>query len=104
MCIRDRLHIALSSSILAIHALEDPLWRRQPFGLGFFGGLLVGALGAERVAHRVVAFVTSILVDLVARLTRDCHPESPWLRERRRVINMDFVVDHLRIDARESLD
>ncbi len=76
----------------------------KPFGLGLFGGLLVRALRGQRISHGDVAFVAAVLVNLIARLARDRHPERPRLREGGRIVDVDFVVDHFRIDAREALD
>src|SRR6188472_124240 len=67
--------------------------------------LLVGAGAAEDVSHRVVSLVTGVFENLsllVVALQRDAN--RPRLRERRRIVDGDGVVDRIGVDAREALD
>src|SRR6187455_2888210 len=85
----------LPAAILAVHATEHALGRRQALRRVLGGFLLVGALGTERVRDRVIPLVAAILEDFVVRLTCESHAERPRRYIGRRVVYMQFVVDHL---------
>src|SRR6188508_3816864 len=87
----------------SVDAFEHTLGWRQALFLRFGRGLLVGALGAQRVAHRIVAFMTAVFVDLIVRLTGDRHSHRPRFDEGVGIVDVDLVVDHVGIDSREAL-
>src|SRR5437016_12695118 len=64
---------------------------------GFFG-----SSSGENAHHRVVAFVTGVLVELVVSMFQPNH-ERPGSRPRARVVHRDRAVDVGWADAREAL-
>src|SRR5262249_9957550 len=73
-------------------------WRMSPPGLLWFrgspgrGGLvaLLDPFAAERAAHRLVAFVACVLVNLVLRVLQE-HHGRPRIRKRVRIVEGDLV-------------
>src|SRR5262249_5201013 len=77
------------------------LWLRRRLGRG--GPSLFHALAAERAAHRLVAFVARVFVDLILRALQK-HHHRPWLRVDLRVGDGDFVLERVGAIPREPLD
>ena len=68
-----------------------------------FALLFCDPAAAHDVLQPVVAFVAGELVDLpVVLVHREASGE--WPRERRRVVDREFVLQCLRVDAGEALD
>ncbi len=60
---------------------------------------------AQEVRHRVVPFVTGVLVDLrVVRQLRDGNHRRPRPRKCRRILDGDRVLERRRVDPLEALD
>ena len=79
---------------------DDPLFRRRR---GSRCGLLfLDPLSIEGAGHRLVPFVTGVLVDLVLRLLHEQHGR-PGLRVSLGIVDGHFVPERIGVAACESL-
>src|SRR5262249_13203667 len=98
----DRLAAFDLLSRVDLHA-DRRARRNRLAGLDRLGDrAVVRTFAGERVAHRAVALVARVFVEVVIRLMGDRVSDGERRRIHHRILDVDAVVDHVGIDAREA--
>src|SRR5260221_13877467 len=67
-------------------------------------GLFLSARPAEHIRHRVIRLMARVLEKLVPGFLRDGKGNLPGCGEDPRIVNGQFIVHRVRVDAREAFN